>query len=449
MKNKTTIIKGLLVKQLTSKPIAISAISFPVLHNMVKFTFREPQNFDPFKPEKQATEAASQVKNTYYQRLTNDKRVKNIYNFILREINNLHTLKNNALGSFPTSIIIALDLNIDFESKQEYMESLEKMEINEFSGAYYEKINDQDIELTIPSQKLALIVDGQHRLAGMIKLRNDAVHNNIKIGKKTLTDEFPELTNEIVLRYLNQFEFNCTLLLGFDKWEQGKVFADVNFNQKPVNKSLYYDIFGSYPNPVKNDIFLAHMLAMHLNNNDKSVIKGFIKMLGSGEGYFSQAFFVEAILKHFSSKGIWGALPMDYLNDGTDYKMLPKFFKSYFKAIKNVFSDYWPKEDETTSRKYKNILCKTTGMGALIKLISPIYRKLKLDIDFNSIDENELTNLLTKELEKAKDKGSLFFSKEGDFSGSGSLGLQNKLYLELAKELGFIKKEENPAANNV
>ena len=449
MKNNTTTIKGLLVKQLTSKPIAISVINFPILHNMVKFTFREPQNFDPFKPEKEATDAASQVKNTYYQRLTNDKRVSNIYHFILREINNLHTQKSNALGSFPTSIIIALDLNIDLESKQEYIDFLEQIEIDDFSGAYYEKINDQDIEITIPSQKTALIVDGQHRLAGMIKLRNDAVHDNIKIGKKSLVNEYPKLTNEIVLKYLNQFEFNCTLLLGFDKWEQGKVFADVNFNQKPVNKSLYYDIFGSYPDPLKNDIFLAHMLAMHLNNNDKSVIKGFIKMLGSGPGYFSQAFFVEAILKHFSSKGVWGALPMDYLNNGSDYKMLPKFFKSYFKSIKTVYSDYWPKEDETTSRKYKNILCKTTGMGALIKLISPIYRKFKLDIDFNTIDEKELTNLLTKELEKAKDKGALFFSKEGDFSGSGSLGLQNKLYLELAKELGFIKKKENPAANKV
>ena len=75
----------------------------------------------------------------------------------------------------------------------------------------------------------------------------------IKIGRKSLKEEYPKLTNELVLDYIKQFEFNCTILLGFDKWEQGKVFADVNFNQKPVNKSLYYDIFGSYPDPNKNE----------------------------------------------------------------------------------------------------------------------------------------------------------------------------------------------------
>lgn len=448
MKTKLTNIKGLLVNQLTAKPIAISTIGFPILRKMVKFTSRESQNFDPFEPESVAEKAASKVKNTYYQRLTNDKRVSNIYYFILREIYNLHTSKSNALGSFPTSIILALDLNQEHESKEEYLSYIENKSSEELTGAFFNQFENNDIELLIPNQKLALIVDGQHRLAGMIKLFIDAANNEIKIGRKSLKDEYPELDNDIVLKYLYQFEFNCALLLGFDKWEQGKVFADVNFNQKPVNKSLYYDIFGSYPNPVKNDIFLAHMLAMHLNNNEKSVIKDFIKMLGSGQGYFSQAFFVEAILNHFNSKGIWGSMPMDYLNNGTDYKILPKYFKSYFKAIKEVFIDYWPKADETSSRKYKNILCKTTGMGALIKLIGPMYRKLKSTIDFKTIEDDELTKIFVTELEKAKENGSLYFSGGGDYAGSGSLGLQNKLYVALGQELGYLKKD-NPAANTV
>jgi DGQHR domain-containing protein len=319
------------------------------------------------------------------------------------------------------------------------LEFIETAKKEEYIGAYYENF-ENNVELSVPDGKYGLIVDGQHRLMGMIKLYNDALNNSIKIGRKSLTDEYPKLTNDLVLDYIKQFEFNCTILLGFDKWEQGKVFADVNFNQKPVNKSLYYDIFGSYPDPNKNDIFLSHMLAMHLNNSEDSVLKGFIKMLGSGKGYFSQAFFVEAILSHFRPKSIWASMPMDYLNDGDDYKILPKFFKSYFKATKEVFNEFWPKEDEDTSRKYPNILCKTTGMGALIKLIDPIYRKLKINTDLKTISSGDLTTLLKSELEKAESKGKEFFSKEGDFSGSGSLGLQNKLYIELAKELGYIKK---------
>lgn len=438
--SKTVNIRGLLVNQLTAKPIAISAIDFPTLRNMVKFTSREPQDYDPFTPVKKATKVEEEVKNTYYQRLTNDKRVNSIYNFLLNEISNVHYSKTNALGSFPTSIIISLDLDLDYDTKEEFVNFIEHIGKEEYIGAYFERINEKNIELCIPDGKFALIVDGQHRLAGMIKLYNDAQNESVKIGRKSLKEKYPGLTDEFVLNCLKKFEFNCTILLGFDKWEQGKVFADVNFNQKPVNKSLYYDIFGSYPDPHKNDIFLAHMLAMHLNNNKDSVIKGFIKMLGSGKGYFSQAFFVEAILVHFRPKGIWGALPMDYLNDGADFTILPKFFKSYFKAIKKIFGEYWPKMEEDTSRKYPNILCKTTGMGALIKLIDPLYRNLKTKIDFKTIEENELTTLFEQELSRAKDKGAEFFSKKSNYSGSGSLGLQNKLYTALAQELGYFSK---------
>lgn len=437
--NNLETIKGFVVNQLTSKPIAIAAINFKILRNIVKFTFREPQNYDPFNPEKLVVQITDDVNKDYYQRLRNDKRISSIYNFLLKEINNVHNSNSNAIGSFPTAIIISMDINQDAETKEEYVKYFSDLKSEEYFGGYYNKLDNNNVELILPQKKVSLIVDGQHRLSGMIKLYDDAVNRKIKIGRNTLTQEYPNLTYEKVINSLNQFDLNCTILLGFDKWEQGKVFADVNFNQKPVNKSLYYDIFGSFPDPNRNDIFLAHMLAMHLNNNSKSVIKGFIKMLGSGKGYFSQAFFVEAILEHFSKKGIWGNIPLDYLNNGNEYKILSKFFKAYFEAISKVFESYWPTADQDTSRKYPHILVKTTGMGALIKLINPIYRKLKIDTDLKAIEEKELVDLLKKELVKAKDKGEKFFSKEGDFAGSGSLGLQNQLYKKLGQELGYFK----------
>lgn len=437
--NNLETIKGFVVNQLTTKPIALATINFSILRNIVKFTSREPQNYDPFNPQKTVGMITEDVNKDYYQRLRDDKRIGNIYNFLLREINNVYNSKTNAVGSFPTAIIISMDINLDVESKEEYFASLKDLDENEPIGGYFIRGTENNIEVIIPKRKISLIVDGQHRLSGMIKLYEDAKLRNVRIGRSSLSEVYPNLTFELIIEALDNFDFNCTILLGFDKWEQGKVFADVNFNQKPVNKSLYYDIFGSFPDPNKNDIFLAHMLAMHLNNNENSVIKGFIKMLGAGKGYFSQAFFVEAILEHFRDKGIWGNIPMDFLNNGEDHKILSKFFKAYFKAIKNVFQDYWPTLEQDTSRKYPNILVKTTGMGALIKLIGPMYRKLKLNTDFKLIPENELVTLLDNELIKAKDDGERFFSKKGDFAGSGSLGLQSKLYLELAHKLGYHK----------
>jgi len=432
-------VRGFIVNQLTSKPIAIAAIKFKVLRNIIKFTSREPQNYDPFNPERSISIITEDINKDYYQRLRDDKRIGNIYNFLLREINNVYNSKTNAVGAFPTAIIISMDIYQDIETKEEYIEYYNKLKIDEYIGGFYKTLESNNIELLFPQRKISLIVDGQHRLSGMIKLYEDALARKIKIGRSSLSDVYPNLSYEQIINSLNDFDLNCTVLLGFDRWEQGKVFADVNFNQKPVNKSLYYDIFGSFPNPDKNDIFLAHMLAMHLNNNPKSVINGFIKMLGSGKGYFSQAFFVEAILEHFREKGIWGNIPLDFLNGGEDHKILSKFFRAYFQAIKDTFIDYWPTEGQDTSRKYPHILVKTTGMGALIKLINPIYRKLKLEVDFKTIDEAKLVELLTKELTKAKNKEKTFFSKEGDFAGAGSLGLQNQLYVKLGEELGYFK----------
>lgn len=437
--NNLEIIKGFVVKQLTSKPIAIAAINFKVLRNIVKFTFREPQTYDPFNPNKTIGQITEDVNKDYYQRLRTDKRISSIYSFLLNEINNINSGKNNAIGSFPTAIIISMDINQELETRDEYIKYYESLNNNEYIGSFYNRLAENNVELLIPKKKVSLIVDGQHRLSGMIKLYDDAVNEKVKVGKKSLMQEYPNLTHDKVIKSLENFDLMCTILLGFDKWEQGKIFADVNFNQKPVNKSLYYDIFGSFPNPNKNDIFLAHMLAMHLQNNKHSVIRGFIKMLGSGAGYFSQSFFVEAILEHLSKNGIWGNVPLDFLNDGDDYKILSKFFKAYFAAIKEVFAPYWPTADQDTSRKYPHILVKTTGMGALIKLINPIYKKLKTSIDFKSISEAELRDLMKKELWKAEPKGRDFFSKDGGFAGSGSLGLQNQLFKALAQQLEYFK----------
>lgn len=438
--NKLIEISGFLVKQLTYKPIATSSISFRDLKEIIKFTSREPSSFDPFNPIQSKDFFTNQANSEYFQRLTNEERVKNIYKYLLEEINKRNT-KKSELGTFPTSVIISLEINEQFDDIDEYKNQVLKLEENDNIGAFYKFTEDSKfINLEILNRKNSLIVDGQHRLAGMLKLYNDAKNKSIKIGRNNLKDKYPNLEYSTIVRELDDFQLNCTLLVGFDKWEQGKVFVDVNFNQKPVNKSLYYDIFGSFPEPDKNDIFLAHMLAMHLNNNSNSVIKGFIKMLGKGSGFFSQAFFVEAILEHFKANGIWADISLDYLNNGKKFEILPLFLKAYFRSIKQNFKEYWPKDEYSKGERYKDVLVKTTGMGALLKLINPIYKYLiRNNIQIDNLNEDQLFNEFNLIFEKIKNQGEKYFSSNSDFSGAGSLGLQNKLYLTLGKDLSFFK----------
>jgi DGQHR domain-containing protein len=441
--NKTINIKGFMVNQLTYKPIATSSIKFSEIKQIVKFTAREPHDFDPFKTSFKLDDIIAKTNEEYFQRLTNDDRVKKIYNYLLDEINNKVTQRKSALGSFPTSIILAVDVTDQFENKdeEEYEKVVKNLTNDDYIGAFY-SLNEKLISLKILNRKNTLIVDGQHRLAAMIKLYEDAVNSNIKIGRQSLNDKYRSLNNQIVKNNLNDFELNCTLLLGFDIWEQGKVFADVNFNQKPVNKSLYYDIFGSFPDPDKNDIFLSHMLANHLNTSNKSEIKGFIKMLGIGSGYFSQAFFVEAIKDHLKPKGIWADIPIDFINGGKKHEALSRFFRAYFKSIKSVFINFWPKSSYEKGDKYDSILVKTTGMGAMIKLINPLCRQLiKEGKNINEIGELDLEIEITKILTPIREKGADYFSKQSEFSGAGSLGLQNKLYEKIGQDIGWFKKK--------
>ena len=52
----------------------------------------------------------------------------------------------------------------------------------------------------------------------------------IRYAKRNIENEnFKDLN--AVKKILEDFQFSCTVLLDFDIWEQGKVFADVNFNQ--------------------------------------------------------------------------------------------------------------------------------------------------------------------------------------------------------------------------
>src|SRR5690606_34408418 len=118
--------------------------------------------------------------------------------------------------------------------------------------------------------------------------------------------------------------------------------------------------------------------------------------------------------------------------NGRKFEILPLFLKAYFRSIKQNFKEYWPKDEYTKGERYKDVLVKTTGMGALLKLINPIYKYLiRNNIQIEKLNEDELFDEFNLIFEKIKNQGEKYFSSNSDFSGAGSLGLQNKLYLTL------------------
>lgn len=399
-------ISALEVLQLNSKSGAVytGRITFGELLTIHRLTERKESLLDPYGEFNNKIEFDNDEE---FQRHLNSSKLKDLNKFLEKEFQN-----DKQSIVFPSSVIISLDLN-ENNSSELNEKKIENKYIEGLSSCFV--LNDNGINsIYIPKTKrICLIVDGQHRFYGLKK--------------------FYETTNEKNKKdKIFNFQFIATILLGYDPYQVAEVFANVNFNQKPVNKSLYYDIFGSSVKE-KNEIQLSHFLALHMQNSENSPLKGMIKLLGKGYGMFSQAFFVEKLLIHFKGKGVWNDLYENYVNDGEKFLIIPVFLKAYFKAIKDAYSDCWAKqitkgnEKVYSAFKYDYILCKTTGMGAFFRLIREVY---PLVSNLNTEEEiYEKCSLIFSKLSKSN--ANSLFSKTGEYGQGGSEGFQVRLYKEL------------------
>lgn len=412
------------VRQLQNGIVFTGKIKFKELNQIFKLTERIENVQDPFDS---STILNLSSKDEQFQRQLSSKKLKEIQEYLQEEI--LQIEKGKSLGMFPSSLILYNrsyqldDLKLDGDEKITEKDEViltEGIISNSYASnldcCFYlpDNLNDDLYKLYIPkNEDTTLIVDGQHRFFGTKMLYNKLTNHDTKV-------------------IVENFEFIITYLVGFDIYEVGQIFATVNFNQKPVNRSLYYDIFGSAPQTdregnLQNDIRLAHDLVLHLNNNETSPINSMIKLLGKGYGMFSQAFFVFNMLRVFKT-GIWNNYLIDYVNSGSKYKDIAKFMKAYFQALQEAYPSSWPEKIDKkgelvfSAYYYQFILCKTTGLGAFFRLIKYIYPKVEKD------PENYKANILNIFSSISDAEAKTIFTKTGAFGGSGSEGLQDKLF---------------------
>lgn len=192
-------------------------------------------------------------------------------------------------SAFPNSIILAANYEADTghirtaessEDEDSKANTLWTIEENA-SGCY---------ELTIPtSEKLAGIIDGQHRLDGFRNIKN------------------PDRKN---------MELICSIFMELSKPYQAQLFATINSTQKQVDKSLTYELFGynidEEPEEKWSPDKLAVFLTRRLNTQEDSPLKGRISIApkrdqgltslnASRDWHVSTATIVEGILRLISS----------------------------------------------------------------------------------------------------------------------------------------------------
>lgn len=183
--------------------------------------------------------------------------------------------------TFPNSIILGANFNkdgipiIDTDIKWKIVEG-----------------RDGRPELVIPtSLKAASIIDGQHRIEGFKK-------------------HYTKSANPVDMELL------CTIFFGVPAPVQAEIFATINYNQKPVDKSLAYQLFGYSLDQKSSDSWVPDSLALHfVRLLDREADSPFFGCIKSGaieletrseraSFLVSTAAVVEGVVKLFSSNPV-------------------------------------------------------------------------------------------------------------------------------------------------
>lgn len=169
------------------------------------------------------------------------------------------------------------------------------------------------------------VIDGQHRLRAFSYVEKD------------------------------DFEIPVSAFVDLTWAEIADIFVKINYYQKPVNKSLVYDLLGISPD-IFPDFKEAHTIVQVLNESMSSPWFGLIKMLGIGKGIITQATFINALSKY---KILTEVLKPYSISE----KAL--ILSNYFSAIKNIFPKEWG------SKGY--IISKSIGFNALVAIFPSVF----------------------------------------------------------------------------
>jgi DNA sulfur modification protein DndB len=211
------------------------------------------------------------------QRLLNPIRIASIRDFVL------------AGGFFPTSIVL------------------------NWTEAATAPIPKADKLLLHRAPRSAQIIDGQHRVMGLAAA----------IEKK---------------KSLAHFQVPVSLYQGLSTKECADIFLSINTEQKPVHRSLVFDLYKVASDYVVDPAALrASDLAQELNENNTSPYLGFIKFPGAPTGQRGLALstVVSSVKPLVEEKGVFEQVGLSEL------QMQTQFLMNFFTVLRDAYGAEW------------------------------------------------------------------------------------------------------------
>lgn len=270
------------------------------------------------------------------------------------------------------------------------------------------------------------MIDGQHRLEG---LKN--------------VDEALQKSYELLIAFI----------IGFDRSVVAKQFYTINYEQKPVNKSLLYQLTGEFSREI-DELSFMHNLVKILNEINDSPFYGRVKMLGKTPMdlpseqrrmlSISQSFLIDSTLRFISPRALGTKYPpifLKYFNNSKEHILIVRTISRFFNAVKSIKPDW--------EAPYLSVLSKGMGVSALLKVLNimfPVIFYKEMDGRWELID-----NLKIEDFKKyLAGLERVDFGTDGPFGKMGSAGnvakirdgiLSNLSYFGCPKDLKAFERD--------
>ncbi|MEH0874557.1 DGQHR domain-containing protein [Pectobacterium cacticida] len=218
------------------------------------------------------------------------------------------------------------------------------LEGNTFFSSFILNWTNQDSNISIENDTITIpvipssiqVIDGQHRLAGF----EAAIEENPSIG---------------------DIDILVTLCSRLTTQAAAKIFLNINTEQKPVPKSLMYDLFGEIEDDETHAINRITDIARDLNDSASSPFYKQIKFPGSprGVGSIELSTFVQTLKEHIKPTGTFAKFRIK------TYDNQKSLIENYFNSIK-----YYYDIDKIWNSKTKNPFMKAAGFAGAVDFLS-------------------------------------------------------------------------------
>lgn len=317
-------------------------------------------------------------------------------------------LMNNENSLIPNAIIVGAkekqlddDIEVSFTTAN-FSDDDWANSFNSFQGVY---IDSNQLYIPLIGEPL-IIIDGQHRYLGLIGL--------------------PE-------KIKNEYEIVLSFLIGYKPIEMAEIFYTINYEQKPVDKSLLTHLKNSFLEKI-TESSIVYEYIKYLNENRDSPLMGKIRFLKGDKGIVSLAFMQTEIQNLVDTQSTYSQkIPIFteiFADDENRYLVLQNLLE-YFKAIEKLLDTDF---DKKLWEKPDSVFTKSIGIGAFLQILPSLI--IKILIDKGTVKNHlSIVDLTLDDYYSALQP--LTAVRLNEYEKGGGLGLLGKLKKEMEKLLGI------------